>query len=147
MQIRSMRVEVALDQPINKENSYATIGGFSFRYANSTTINFDFENSEGWIQPKGNSLVFELSSLDEDCSCIPNGMTAEKFVCPIEVVEFYHEFLNDAKNDAGTILMTGILWWTFEIDGREYSVPKEVLQQYNHGELKSINNLIRKDLK
>ncbi len=147
MQISSTRVEVALDQPINHENSYATIGGFSFRYANGTTIIFDFEDSEGWIQPKGDSLVFKLSSLDKDCSCIPEGMTAEEFACPAKIVKFYHEFLNDGKNDTGTVLMSGILWWTFEIDGREYSLPKEVLQQYNRVELKSINDSIRKDLK
>jgi len=141
-----MRVEVALEQPINKENSYATIGGFSFRYANGTTVNFDFEDSEGWIQPKEGSLVFELSGLDKDCSCIPEGMTAEEFVCPTEIVEFYHEFLNDAEHDTGTVLMLGILWWVFEIDGREYSVPKEVLEQYNCGELKLINDSIKGEI-
>ena len=64
-------------------------------------------------------------------------------MCPAEIIEFYHEFLNDAANDTSTNLMTCILWWTFEIDGKEYSVPKEVLQRYNDVELKSINNLIR----
>ncbi len=135
MKILSMRIEVVLEQPVDKEKSYATIGGFAFRYADGTEVTFDFENSEGWLQPKGDSIVFELNSLDNDCSNIPEGMTAEEFVCPTEVVEFYHEFLKDGEKNTGTVEMKGILWWTFLIDGREYSIPREVLEKYHCGKI------------
>ena len=131
MKILSMRVEVALEQPIDKKKSSATIGGFAFRYADGSEVTFDFEDSEGWLQPKGDSIVFELNRLDKDCSSIPKEMTAEEFVCPMEIAEFYHEFLKDSEKDTSTVAMTGILWCTFKINDREYSVSREVLDQYN----------------
>ena len=47
MKIQSMRVEVSLQKPIDKEKSYATIGGFAFKYTNGMTVTFDFEDLEG----------------------------------------------------------------------------------------------------
>lgn len=146
MKIRSMRVEIALAQPINRENSYAIIGGFSFRYTDGTQVEFDFEDSQGWIQRNGESIIFELSHLDDNYSSIPESLTAEDFVCPTEITEFYHEFLNDAEHDKDCILMERILWWTFEIDEREYSLSQEVLEKYNSEELKSIDESIKKEL-
>ncbi len=146
MKIESMRVEVALAQSIDKKKSYAAIGGFAFKYADGSNANFDFEDSEGWLQPKGDRVVFELTNLDRDCSSVPGDMTAEEFVCPVEVVEFYHEFLKDSTKDTSIVPMTDILWWTFGIDGREYNVPRDVLQQYNCLELESINSTVKEEM-
>lgn len=147
MEIQAMRVEVALEQPINKDNSDASIGGFAFKYADGATVNFAFEKSLGWVQHSGDSIVFELEDLDDTCSDVPDNMTAEEFVHPEEITEFYHEFMNDAANDTSVVLMKEILWCTFTIDDREYSLSRKVLEQFNQAMLREINDSIRAELR
>lgn len=127
-----MSFTVTMDRPIEKGKHYLDPGGYEV-VINGKTVEFDFENSVGSVDPE-NPCKITFTTERLDLSCFPEAkmLMDKENVRAISRIEDFYVYTGE-KNEDPEINVVSIDAISFGSDGwdEDVDVPESVLKEYN----------------